>query len=130
MTNEIKEATATMDLLQKAKTVVDAVLAKMNELEVTSLGPVYIKNWHNQTHGTQTRLHLVGDEREADLVFVRHASNDDDDFYEFGDFNLPYTLPNLETVFEFLDSVDEINDAIDEINDKIKAAAEKNYTIK
>lgn len=130
MSKKIKEADSTEKMLNVAKEVVDAVIDRMNELGVTELGPVYIENCYSQTHGTQQRLHLYSDDNKADLVFCRKADNDHETWYEFGDFNLPYVLPDIETVLEFLDSVDEINDAIEDILGRIKEAEEKEYKIK
>ena len=117
------------ELLETAKNLVDAVLEKMEELGVKRLGPVYIENWHNQTHGTQTRLHLDRDESESDLCFCLRATNDDDTFYEFGDYDLPFTKPNLETVIDFMNSIDEINNAIVEYNKKLDELNNKKFKI-
>ena len=117
------------ELLEKAKELVDEVIIRMDDFGVTRLGPVYINNYHNTTHGTQTRLHIDSDDNESDLVFCRKASNDNRIYYEFGDLNLPYTKPTLDTVFDFLDSIDEINGAIENLNSKINEYAIANKTI-
>lgn len=118
------------NFLEKAKKLVVDAMNRMNQLGVDRLGPIYIKTYHNQTHGDQQRLHIDEDEYESDLVYCRKIDNDHSTSYEFGDFDLPYVHPDLDTVLRFTASIEEINDAIDEIESRIESFSESNLSIK
>ncbi len=126
---KLNETAETDKVAKKMKELASAVVAKMDKLGVTRLANVYTTHVDDNTHGPQTYLHIDGDEHKSDLHRSR-IDNSHDDYCDYGDFSLPFVLPDLDTALEFLGSVDDINNAIDDINDKIKKASDTDTTLR
>jgi len=116
-------------LADKSSKLAHEVVAKMEQLGVTSLDCVKIEYRQSHTHGKQTYLYIESDHNENGDLLCTTIRDSDDFFYDYGDFSLPTAYPNLDQVKRFLNSIDDINQAIIDANMEIEALLDKKVSI-